>query len=183
MFTASCNDQPEDGERDERLHGHGDLCPASGMTSVGLEGGGVGEAQVQVVDEPGPPARLRDPGFSCCGKPKSAWPAGLWARAAAPPPSSPRAARTRCCSIPTRQCRLGADRLLSSSRATVDEVVDQQHRRPERVEDEDRNKDDESLEPLQRRVILPGSPATTATSNKPSMSGATSPWAWPQVVG
>ena len=35
--------------------------------------------------------------------------------------------------------------------------------------------------PVERRLILPGSPATRATSSKPSIAGQP-PWARPQVV-
>jgi hypothetical protein len=82
------DDQREDGERDERLHRHRDLCPGRERHDVGrAEGSGVGEAQVQVVDESGLPARC-DPWVQLLREREVVVGRGVMGRAAAPPPSS-----------------------------------------------------------------------------------------------
>ena len=60
---GSCDHEAEDGKRDHRLDCHGDLGPGHQWHGVGwAERKRVGEAQVQVVDEPGPPAGRRQVG-------------------------------------------------------------------------------------------------------------------------
>lgn len=67
------NHEPEDEQEDEGLNAHGDLGPGGQRHDVGgAEGGGVGEREVEVVDEAGPPDGAAQPGLELLGGKASA---------------------------------------------------------------------------------------------------------------
>ena len=116
------------------------------------------------------------PGFSCWGnaKPWAVWKV-VGARRSATAVELPVEKRERDV-VRRPDDSSGLEQLARRvrHRAAMDEVVDQLPGRPERAEHEHRDEHDRerAQQPRERRLILPGSPAITATSNTPSTSGS-----------
>ena len=117
-LTARAITRPRIPRETDGLHGHRDLCPRHERHHVGgAERGRVGEAEVEVVEEPRLPAGRADPRVQLLRKGEVRVHGRAVAHAEPPrrrrAPS--RAVRRRCCSRPTRPSRPRAGRRPSSS--------------------------------------------------------------------
>ena len=66
--------------------------------------------------------------------------------------------------------------------ATVDEIVDQQHRRPERAEDEDRDEDDGECPELPRTAVDPAGIASDQSYQQQAFDQREQP-PWARTIG